>query len=166
MQEVLRAYSNSDPSLSSSAGPATRGSQQDNALYRALAPEVQRLVAPYLTSEYELLSKGPPRAPPETVFGSGTGVASYRDWLNQWLRQLIQHHAGGAGTCVLPCWPQLAAPKIKLMWGRLAMQPPELVRYQAGHCKQQSQCRLLWWAREDRALVDRQRRACNSRTAG
>ena len=103
---MLRAYSNADPALSSSAGPASRASQQDNALYRSLAPEVQRLVAPYLTSSYELVSKGPQRAAQDIVFGSGAGLASFREWLNQWLRQLIQHHAGGGSVPALlrVCW--------------------------------------------------------------
>ena len=96
-QEVLRAYGSSAPSSTAPSGTesVTRASQQDNALYAALGSDVQRLVAPYLSSCYELVSRGPGRVPQGTVFGSGGSPASYREWLSQWLRQLVQHHAGG-----------------------------------------------------------------------
>ena len=96
---MLRAYSNADSALSSSAGPASWASQPDNALYCSLAPEVQRLVAPYLTSSYELVSKGFQRAVQEIVFGSSAGPDRFMDWLYQWLWQLIHHHAGGVWVC-------------------------------------------------------------------
>ena len=65
---------------------------------RQLKPEVQRVVAPYLRSNYELLGKGPMRAARGTVFGRGPGPVVYREWLSHWLRQLLQHHARGELT--------------------------------------------------------------------
>lgn len=90
LQELLRNYAH--PEVPDPPGSGSRGTQQDNELFALLSPDAQALVSPYLKSNYTLMGiSGIAR---RVIFSSDSG-ASFRRWLNTWLRQLIEHHASG-----------------------------------------------------------------------
>ncbi|KAK9807336.1 hypothetical protein WJX73_002849 [Symbiochloris irregularis] len=91
IQELLKHYANPE-GLTVDSAESIGGTQSDNELYRLLAPDVQALVCPYLTSRYTLT--GTTRLSRRVVFNSELG-ASFRRWLSTWLRLLIEHHTSG-----------------------------------------------------------------------
>ena len=56
-------------------------------------------MAPYLTSDYELLG-GAQRNTAGVVFGRSPQVV-FREWLSSWARQLVQQHCKGGWPCQL-----------------------------------------------------------------
>ena len=81
---------------------------------RQLPAEVQRLVAPYLQSDYQLVG-GAQRGTAGIVFGRSQPVA-FREWLSTWARQLSQLHCRGVMCCEpRGCHARCSLP-LKVQW--------------------------------------------------
>ena len=87
LQELLKHYGRTEPGSEKSADSET----QDNLLFKKLDKDVQALVQPYLDSKYVVASKE--KDPPGLVFKKSGD--SFRGWLRNWLRQLVDNHAHG-----------------------------------------------------------------------
>ena len=101
LQELLKHYGRTEKRDKKARGSSTSSSTpgEENILFKRLDKDVQALVQPYLDSKYVVNSKDKVGNPTALVFRK-TGM-SFRAWLRQWLRQLVQTHAHGETQIIL-----------------------------------------------------------------
>lgn len=91
LQELLKHYGGAEQGSKRSRSSSASG--QDNSLFKRLDKDVQALVQPYLDSKYLVHSKDKAEKSFQLVFRK-SGM-SFRSWLRNWLRQLVNNHAHG-----------------------------------------------------------------------